>query len=116
MPARTVVFTQLDKPNDGPGKTGHRPLRPDGSVREAGTSSCRVFVGNLAFRVAWQDLKDHCKQVGEVVQADVFTMPDGRSRGCGIVEFRTPEDAKKAIAQLNETILMNRQIFLREDK
>jgi hypothetical protein len=28
MPARTVVFTQLDKPDDGGGK-GHRWLRPD---------------------------------------------------------------------------------------
>jgi len=28
MPARTVVFTQLDKPADG-GKEGHRWLRPD---------------------------------------------------------------------------------------
>jgi ATP-dependent RNA helicase DOB1 len=28
MPARTVVFTQLDKPADG-GQEGHRWLRPD---------------------------------------------------------------------------------------
>lgn len=36
MPARTVVFSQVDKPNDGPGKTGHRLLRPDEFWQMAG--------------------------------------------------------------------------------
>ena len=41
MPARTVVFTQLDKPNDGPGKTGHRSLRPDEFWQMAGRAGRR---------------------------------------------------------------------------
>mmetsp|Transcript_64461 Transcript_64461/g.171886 ORF Transcript_64461/g.171886 Transcript_64461/m.171886 type:complete len:483 (+) Transcript_64461:1224-2672(+) len=41
MPARTVVFTQLDKPNDGPGKTGHRNLRPDEFWQMAGRAGRR---------------------------------------------------------------------------
>ena len=41
MPARTVVFTQLDKPNDGPGKTGHRCLRPDEFWQMAGRAGRR---------------------------------------------------------------------------
>jgi hypothetical protein len=30
-----------------------------------------------------QDLKDHMRQAGDVVHADVMTMPDGKSKGCG---------------------------------
>lgn len=76
----------------------------------------RVYVGNLSWDVAWQDLKDLFKTVGEVVHADVFTGSDGRSRGCGIVEFASPADASHAIATLNDTELKGRLIFVREDR
>ncbi len=33
----------------------------------------RVYVGNLSWQVQWQELKDHMRQVGEVVYADVMT-------------------------------------------
>ena len=36
MPARTVVFTQLDKPDDEPGSKGHRWLRVDEFWQMAG--------------------------------------------------------------------------------
>ena len=36
MPARTVVFTQLDKPDDEPGSNGHRWLRVDEFWQMAG--------------------------------------------------------------------------------
>ncbi|KAJ1630726.1 hypothetical protein T492DRAFT_1001400, partial [Pavlovales sp. CCMP2436] len=40
MPARSVVFTQLDKPNDG-NTAGHRPLRPDEFWQMAGRAGRR---------------------------------------------------------------------------
>ena len=40
MPARTVVFSQLDKPNDGD-TPGHRPLRPDEFWQMAGRAGRR---------------------------------------------------------------------------
>ena len=40
MPARTVVFSQLDKPNDGD-KPGHRSLRPDEFWQMAGRAGRR---------------------------------------------------------------------------
>jgi RNA recognition motif-containing protein len=46
----------------------------------------------------------------------VFSGPDGRSKGCGIVEYTTPEDAQRAIAELNDTELMGRMVFVREDR
>jgi RNA recognition motif-containing protein len=79
--------------------------------------SKRVYIGNLAWEVSWQDLKDHMKSTGlEVTRANVMTTPDGRSKGCGIAEFATVDDATKAVADLNETELFGRQIFVREDR
>jgi len=79
--------------------------------------SHRVYVGNLAWEVSWQDLKDHMKTTGhEVARANVMMSPDGRSKGCGIVEFATLEGAQEAVKSLNDTELSGRQIFVREDR
>jgi RNA recognition motif-containing protein len=77
----------------------------------------RVYVGNLAWEVSWQDLKDHMKTTGlDAVRANIMQTPDGRSKGCGIVEFATPEGAEQAVLTLNDTELHGRQIFVREDR
>lgn len=76
----------------------------------------RVYVGNLSWGVKWQDLKDHMARVGKVEHADVFEDSNGRSKGCGIVEYSSAEDAQKAIKELNDTELFGRLIFVREDR
>eukprot|EP01013_Petalomonas_cantuscygni_P013763 TRINITY_DN2836_c0_g1_i1.p1 TRINITY_DN2836_c0_g1~~TRINITY_DN2836_c0_g1_i1.p1 ORF type:complete len:328 (-),score=36.56 TRINITY_DN2836_c0_g1_i1:1183-2136(-) len=75
----------------------------------------RVFVGNLAYNVGWQDVKDHMRQAGDVTRVDIFQMTDGRSKGCALVEFATAAGARNALATLNETQLQGRNIFLRPD-
>jgi RNA recognition motif-containing protein len=37
-----------------------------------GIDSRRVYVGNLGWGVAWQDLKDHMRKAGEVIRAEVI--------------------------------------------
>ncbi|OWZ13208.1 RNA binding protein [Phytophthora megakarya] len=76
----------------------------------------RVYVGNLSWNVKWQELKDHMKKAGTVVHADVLEESNGRSKGCGLVEYATQEEAAKAIAELNNTELEGRLIFVREDR
>eukprot|EP00934_Nitzschia_sp_Nitz4_P004928 Nitzschia sp. Nitz4//scaffold230_size58257//7416//8750//NITZ4_006473-RA/size58257-processed-gene-0.48-mRNA-1//1//CDS//3329543226//4918//frame0 len=79
--------------------------------------SRRVYVGNLPWGVSWQDLKDLMKTTGhEVTRSDVMQTPDGRSKGCGIVEFATVEGANQAVLTLNDTELRGRRIFVREDR
>ncbi|TMW68366.1 hypothetical protein Poli38472_005834 [Pythium oligandrum] len=80
------------------------------------TKGCRVYVGNLSWNVKWQDLKDHMKLAGTVVHADVLEEPNGRSKGCGLVEYSTPDEAQHAIMSLNDTELEGRKIFVREDR
>jgi len=77
---------------------------------------CRVYVGNLSWDVSWQDLKDHMRSAGDVSFAEVMQEPGGRSKGCGVVEYKTPEEAKEAIDTLNDTDLKGRNIFVREDR
>jgi len=56
------------------------------------------------------------RQAGEVLFAEVLKNPDGRSKGCGIVEFSQPSEAKEAISLLNDSELNGRMIFVREDR
>jgi RNA recognition motif-containing protein len=81
-----------------------------------GGSGCKLYVNNLPWNVSWQNLKDHFRSAGNVVRADVFTGADGRSKGCGIVEFSTPEEAGHAMQMFNDTMLNDRKIFVREDR
>ena len=79
-------------------------------------SSNTVYVGNLSYHTSWQDLKDLCKEVGTVLHADVMMEDDGRSKGCGLVKFATASEARRAIAELHDTELDGRKIFVREDR
>lgn len=93
------------------------PAQGNGSDPASGpTGGKRVYVGNLSWDTRWQGLKDHMRDAGEVVHAEVFTEASGRSAGCGIVEFETPEGAANAIATLNDTMLDGRTIFVRADR
>jgi RNA recognition motif-containing protein len=51
---------------------------------------------------------------GEVVHAEVLMLPNGMSKGCGIVEYATRDEAQHSIATLSNTTFMGRQIFIRE--
>lgn len=113
------IFVREDRESGGGG--GYFTQKPSAGVSKGRVSggekqSCRVYVGNLSWEVAWQDLKDHMRGAGEVVYAEVMTEPDGRSKGCGIVEYSSPEEAQKACETLNDTELQGRMIFVREDR
>lgn len=75
-----------------------------------------VFVGNLSWDTRWQGLKDHMRQAGNVVHAEVFSDSTGRSAGCGVVEFEHQEEAVHAMQTMNDSVLDGRQIFVREDR
>eukprot|EP00408_Alexandrium_pacificum_P013775 CAMPEP_0171236658 /NCGR_PEP_ID=MMETSP0790-20130122/42572_1 /TAXON_ID=2925 /ORGANISM="Alexandrium catenella, Strain OF101" /LENGTH=300 /DNA_ID=CAMNT_0011703001 /DNA_START=95 /DNA_END=997 /DNA_ORIENTATION=+ len=75
----------------------------------------QVYVGNLSYKLKWQELKDHFKQVGEVENARILTQDGtdwGRSRGVGIIRFKTEAEAQAAIARLNGTDLQGRAIVV----
>jgi len=53
---------------------------------------------------------------GEVLFAEVLVTPTGISKGCGIVEFASQEDAQRAVRELSEQPLLGRPVFIREDR
>ncbi|KAF0394555.1 telomere maintenance protein [Gigaspora margarita] len=76
----------------------------------------QLFVGNLPFRVRWQDLKDLFRKAGTVLRADVAMGYDNRSKGHGTVLFGSLEDAKNAIAIFNHYNWQGRSLEVREDR
>eukprot|EP01064_Diplonema_japonicum_P029116 TRINITY_DN4630_c0_g1_i1.p1 TRINITY_DN4630_c0_g1~~TRINITY_DN4630_c0_g1_i1.p1 ORF type:complete len:248 (+),score=86.33 TRINITY_DN4630_c0_g1_i1:57-746(+) len=78
----------------------------------------RLYVGNLPYKVRWQGLKDFfVERCGEeVMYADVKADWQGRSAGCGIVEFKTPEEAADVMIRMHDQELEGRRIFVRQDK
>lgn len=119
-PAETQESSGEEKPDESekqPPPSDEKPAAEPATESEEQERSRRVYVGNLAWEVSWQDLKDHMKSTGlDVKLANVMNTPDGRSKGCGIVEFHNAEDAKQAVETLNDTELRGRQIFVREDR
>ncbi len=71
----------------------------------------RLFVGNLAWAVDSDKLREIFAEFGEIkdahVAVDKFT---NRSRGFGFVEFETEEAASAAIDALNEKDVEGRPI------
>jgi len=124
------IFVREDRENSSSGISGRDNLYRGGRYnshrnRQYGSStvssdpesqSRRVYVGNLSWDVTWSELKDHMRTAGDVVRADVICEHNGRSKGCGIVEFETEEGAQKAIETLTHTELRGRSIFVREDR
>lgn len=56
------------------------------------------------------------RQAGNVVHADVMQYPDGRSKGCAVVEYDNFKASQRAIQELTDSDLNGRKIFVREDR
>lgn len=76
----------------------------------------RVYVGNLSYDVKYRDLMEFMRGAGEVLFAEVLVTPTGISKGCGIVEFASHEDAQRSVRELSESPLLGRPVFIREDR
>ncbi|THG94550.1 hypothetical protein EW026_g6943 [Hermanssonia centrifuga] len=76
----------------------------------------QLFVGNLPYRVRWQDLKDLFRRAGTVLRADVSLGPDNRSRGYGTVLLASAEDAGRAVDMFNGYVWQTRTLEVRPDR
>ena len=74
----------------------------------------RVYVGNLNFKISWQDLKDHMRQAGTVGFCDIVKDESGRSKGCAFVGYAKEEECQTAIETLNDSVVGNRKIYVRQ--
>ena len=77
----------------------------------------KLYVGNLSFQTGNQELEELFAGIGAVESATVVEDREtGRSRGFGFVEMANNEDGQRAIADLNGTDFMGREIKVNEAK
>lgn len=77
----------------------------------------RVYVGNLPFRMGFEQLKELFSSCGEVSEATVVVdRYTGRSKGFGFVTFATEQGAKKAISELDGKEVEGRALKVSEAK
>lgn len=75
----------------------------------------RLYVGNLAYSVTGEQLREVFGAHGEVSDAAVISdRATGRSKGFGFVEMATEEGAKLAVEALNEAKVSGRNIVVNE--
>nr|XP_033776275.1 myelin expression factor 2 isoform X2 [Geotrypetes seraphini] len=81
-----------------------------------GPSRNRVFISNIPYDLKWQAIKDLMRdKVGEVTYVELFKDAEGKSRGCGVVEFKDAEFVKKALDVMNKYDLNGRPLNIKED-
>lgn len=79
--------------------------------------SAKLFVGNLDYTVASDDLKQAFSAFGSVVDAVVIMdKMTGRSRGFGFVTMGSDAEAQAAMEKLNQSELKGRKININEAK
>ena len=77
--------------------------------------SFKLYVGNLAFTIRSEKLKELFSEFGTVTEATVIEDKfSNRSKGFGFVEFENEEDGKKAIEAMNEKEVEGRQLKVSE--
>lgn len=74
-----------------------------------------IFVGNLDFNTAEEELRQMFEAYGQVDRVSIMTDREtGRSRGFGFVEMTNADDGEKAIAALNGSQLGGRTLNVNE--
>ncbi|KAM4829847.1 myelin expression factor 2 isoform 2-T2 [Thomomys bottae] len=87
-----------------------------GSGEKKGPNRNRVFISNIPYDMKWQAIKDLMREkVGEVTYVELFKDAEGKSRGCGVVEFKDEEFVKKALETMNKYDLSGRPLNIKED-
>lgn len=74
-------------------------------MREMGETARRftnVFIKNFGEELDKDGLDKLFSKFGEITSSTVMTDSDGKSKGFGFVAFKDPEDAEKAVVEMND--------------
>ncbi|HLW41297.1 MAG TPA: RNA-binding protein [Flavobacterium sp.] len=76
-----------------------------------------IFIGNLNFQTTEEQLQDVFAPFGEVASVKIVTDKfTGRSRGFAFVEMPDQTEAEKAVEELHDYVLNNRNMVVNEAK
>ncbi|HNX72897.1 MAG TPA: RNA-binding protein [Spirochaetales bacterium] len=77
--------------------------------------SKKVYVGNMNYATAENQLRDLFAQYGEVTSVNIIVdRYTGKAKGFGFVEMANDDEAQKAIDALNGFEFMGRQLRVNE--
>lgn len=76
----------------------------------------RVFIGNVYYVLNIQDLIEIFSKAGNIIKLDLFTDEQGKSRGCGIIQYSSRASALRAISMFHNFELYSRFITVKEDE
>ena len=73
----------------------------------------RLYVGNLSFDAAENDLSELFNGVGQVVNVEVVTHKQTqRSKGFAFVQMQSVDEAKRAVSELHDKEFMGRKLVV----
>lgn len=76
-----------------------------------------IYVANVPFKASEQDLKELFEEHGEVSSAKIITDKETqRSRGFAFVEMADESSARQAIAKLNGSSFLGKDLVVNEAK
>ena len=71
----------------------------------------RLFVGNLSYQTAENDLQDYFAQAGTVTSVNLMMdKMTGKSRGFAFIEFASAEEANKAVEEFHNKEFQGRSL------
>jgi nucleolin len=85
-------------------KPARRPRGPDGP---------KIYVGNLPYGVAEDDLKELFAEHGEVVSVYLVKDDDGKDRGFGFITMGNDEAVDVAVAKIDGSFFQGRRLAAR---
>jgi polyadenylate-binding protein len=71
-----------------------------------------LYVKNLEDTILDDELREHFAVLGNITSARVMKDKEGKSKGFGFVCFSTPEEATKAVTEMNNKLLKNKPIYV----
>ncbi len=76
---------------------------------------CRLYIGNIPFKAAEENIRDIFAQAGQVSSIDLVTdARTGKPKGFAFVVMASEEEAQRAIETLNGTELLGRPLSVSE--
>ena len=76
------------------------------------TKGVNLFVKNLEDEVIDETLRAHFTSYGNITSCKVMRDETGRSKGFGFVCYQTPEEATKAVTELNGKIIVTKPLYV----
>lgn len=89
-------------------------LRFEQSMKEAADKyqGANLYVKNLDDSIVDDKLKELFTPFGTITSCKVMRDPNGVSRGSGFVAFSTPEEANRALAEMNGKMIVSKPLYV----